>query len=46
MRLVARVERVEKYKILVRRLEEKRSLGRSRHRWEDNIKMNLKDCRI
>ena len=31
------------YKVLVGKLEEKRSLGRPRHRWEDNIKMDLQD---
>jgi hypothetical protein len=30
------------YKILVRKLEEKRPLGRSRHNWEDNITENFK----
>jgi hypothetical protein len=30
------------YKILVRKLEGKRPLGRPRHRWED-IRMNLKE---
>jgi hypothetical protein len=30
------------YKILVRKPEGKRPLGRPRHRWEDNIKMYLK----
>jgi hypothetical protein len=25
--------------------ERKRSLGRSRHRWEDNIRMNLREIR-
>jgi hypothetical protein len=29
------------YTILVGKPEEKRSLGRPRGRWEDNIKMNL-----
>jgi hypothetical protein len=29
------------YKILVRRPEGKRPLGRPRRRWEDNIKMDL-----
>jgi hypothetical protein len=29
------------YKILVRKHEGKRSLGRPKHRWEDNIRMNL-----
>jgi hypothetical protein len=33
------------YKILVRKSEGKRPLGRSRHRWEDNIKMDLQDGR-
>jgi hypothetical protein len=30
------------YSIFVTRPEEKRPLGRSRHRWEDNIKMYFK----
>jgi hypothetical protein len=34
------------YKILVRRPEGKRQLGRPRHRWKDNIKMYLKDIRV
>jgi len=29
------------YRVLVRKLERKRPLGRPRHRWEDNIKTNL-----
>jgi hypothetical protein len=29
------------YKILVRKLEEKRPLGRPRHRWEAIIRMDL-----
>jgi hypothetical protein len=29
------------YKILIRKLKGNRPLGRSRHRWEDNIQMNL-----
>ena len=29
------------YRVLVRKHEEKRPLGRPRHRWEDNIKMDL-----
>jgi hypothetical protein len=28
------------YRVLVGRPESKRSLGRPKHRWEDNIKMN------
>jgi hypothetical protein len=31
------------YKILVGRPRSKRLLGRLRHGWENNIKMNLKD---
>jgi hypothetical protein len=30
------------YRILVGKSEEKRPLGKSRHRWEDNIKINIK----
>jgi hypothetical protein len=33
------------YRILVGRPEGRRSLGRPRRRWEDNIKMNLQDVR-
>ena len=31
------------YRVLVGKPEGKRSLGRPRHRWEDNIKMDLQD---
>jgi hypothetical protein len=31
------------YKILVGKLEEKRTLGRSRRRWEDGIKIDLRE---
>jgi hypothetical protein len=31
------------YRILVGRPEERLPLGRSRRRWEDNIKMNLQE---
>ena len=31
------------YVVLVRRPEGKRPLGRPRHRWEDNIKMDLQE---
>jgi hypothetical protein len=31
------------YKILVGRSEGRRPLGRPRRRWEDNIKMNLRE---
>ena len=33
------------YRVLVGKPEEKRPLGRSRHRWEDNIKMDLQEVR-
>jgi hypothetical protein len=29
------------YKVLVRKPEEKRPLERPRHRWEDNIRMDI-----
>jgi hypothetical protein len=31
------------YKILVRKPEGKRPLGRPRHKWEDNIRMDFRD---
>jgi len=31
------------YKILVRKPEKKRPLRRPKHRWEDNIRLNLKE---
>ena len=31
------------YRVLVGKPGEKRALGRPRHRWEDNIKMDLKE---
>ena len=31
------------YRVLVGKPEGKRPLGRPRHRWEDNIKMDLKE---
>jgi hypothetical protein len=31
------------HKVLVGNPERKRSLGRPRHRWEDNIKMDLQE---
>jgi hypothetical protein len=34
------------YTILVGKSEGERSLGRLGRRWEDNIKMNLKDYRV
>jgi hypothetical protein len=45
MRWVGHVAYMEKmrnaYKILVGKPEQKRTFGRPRHRWEDNIKMDL-----
>ena len=45
MRLAGHVARVGErrgvYRVLVERPEGKRPLGRPRHRWEDNIKMDL-----
>ena len=41
---VARMgERRGVYRVLVRKREGKRPLGRSRRRWEDNIKMDLRE---
>jgi hypothetical protein len=34
------------YRVLVRRLEGKRPLGRPRRRWEDNIKLDLREIGI
>jgi hypothetical protein len=34
------------YRVLVGRPKEKRPLGRPMHRWEDNIKMNLREIGI
>jgi hypothetical protein len=36
-------ERKGVYMVLVGKAEEKRPLGRPRHRWEDNIKMDLQE---
>jgi len=36
-------ERTGVYRVLVGKPEGKRPLGRSRHRWEDNIKMDLQE---
>jgi hypothetical protein len=36
-------ERRSVYRVLVGKPEVKRPLGRPRRRWEDNIKMNLKE---
>jgi hypothetical protein len=35
--------RMNAYRVLVRRSEETRPLGKTRHRWEDNIKMDLRE---
>jgi hypothetical protein len=37
------VERRGVYRVLVGKSEGKRPLGRSSHRWEDNIKMDLQE---
>jgi hypothetical protein len=34
------------YRVLVRRPEEKRPLGRPKRRWEDNIKMDFREIGI
>jgi len=36
-------EKISVYRILVGKPEGKRPLGRPRHRWEDNIKMDLQE---
>jgi len=45
MRWVGHVARMRErrgvYRVLVEKPEEKRPLGRPRHSWEDNIKMDL-----
>jgi len=38
-------ERAGVYRVLVGKPEGKRPLGRPRHRWEDNIKMNIQEVR-
>jgi len=37
------VKRRGAYRVLLGKPEGKRPLGRSRHKWEDNIKMNLQE---
>jgi len=37
--------RGEKYNILVRKCESKRPLGTPKHKWKDNIRMNLREIR-
>jgi hypothetical protein len=50
MRWVGHVARMDKgravYRVLVGTPEGKRPLGRPRHRWEDNIKMDLREIVI
>jgi hypothetical protein len=36
-------EKMNAYRILMGNLEGKRALGRPRHRWVDNIKMDLRE---
>jgi hypothetical protein len=47
MKWAGHVARMEEgrgvYRVLVGRHERKRPLGRPRHRWEDNIKMDLRE---
>ena len=47
LRWVGHVARMEQsrnvYRVLVRKPEGKRPLERPRHRWEDNIKMDLRE---
>jgi len=31
------------YKILIKKCKGKKPLGRSRHRWENNIRLNLRE---
>jgi hypothetical protein len=38
---IAHVAEINEYKVLVGKLEGKRPLRRSRHRWEDNIGIDL-----
>ena len=35
---------IQKCKSFIGKTEKKRPLGRPRRRWEDNIKMDLRDC--
>jgi len=49
MRWVGHVAHIGKgrgmYRVLVGKPEGKRPLGRPKHRWEDNIKMDLQELR-
>jgi hypothetical protein len=40
------VDKRNAYKLLMRKHEGKRPLGRPYHRWVDNIKMDLQDYRL
>jgi hypothetical protein len=50
MRWARRVARIEEgrgaYRVLIGRPEGKRPLGRHRRKWEDNIKMDLREIGI
>ena len=50
MRLVGYVARMKErrdvYRVLVRKRDEKRQLGRPRRRWEDNIKMFIREVMV
>jgi len=41
--VVSKGERRDAYRVLVGRPEGKRTLARSRYRWEDNVKMDLQE---
>ena len=43
MRWVTHSAHIGAYRVLVGKPERKRPLGRPRHRWEDNIKVNLQE---
>ena len=43
--VVRKGERRGVHRVLVGKPEEKRPLGRPRHRWEENIKMDLQEVR-
>ena len=40
---MARMGEERDYRVLVRKPEERRQLGRPRHRWVDNIRMDLQE---
>jgi hypothetical protein len=42
---VARLEQRDAYRFLVGKSEEKKPLGRPRHRWVDNIRIDLLEIR-